>query len=376
MRLPILLLGGAALAALPLPLRAAAAPPPAPPAAPAQFTKTIKKRFAVEPEGDLRLDNRYGDIDYEVWDRGSVEIEITVTAYTPTEAKAERVFERIDFDIAAAPRSVSAATELEAGPSTWSWGSRGSRFEIDYRVRAPRGWRLDIEHRYGDVRLPDLATDTEVDLRYGDLEAGDIAGVTTLKLGYGEAELGRLGDLEADLQYAEATVRRAGVARVRTRYSDARIGRVTKLRLDSRHGDVEIAAVGEFVNAGGYDDFRIDSAGSVSIDSRYTDVHIGYLADGAVLDLRYGEADIAATSARLKTLDLTGSYTDFAVRFDPAVTYRLEAAGNYTNFALPAALEVSRRESAGSSRSVAGHYGANPQASVLVANHYGSLRVE
>ena len=339
------------------------------------YTKTVNRRFEVEPTGKLVLDNRYGDIDYATWDRSEVRISVTIEVSAKSEARAQEVFDRISFDFAGAPRLVSARTQLDGQVGKWNW-EQGDRYMIHYRVSAPTGFALDLTNLYGDVRLPELAREAKLKVRYGDLDASDVAGPLRLELAYGNARLGRLRDVEADVQYGELALRSARDLTLRSRYSEHRFGAVGTLDLESQYDEFVARSVRQLRNVGRYDDFRIDSAWSVDLETSYTDMRIGWLAEAANMRMRYGDAHIGGTAATVRDIDLDGEYTDMLVRLHPQATYQLSAQGRHAGMDLPRELRIVRRESAGSTRNVDGANADAPRARVVLAASYGSIRVE
>ncbi|MCB0582305.1 MAG: hypothetical protein KDD10_23705, partial [Phaeodactylibacter sp.] len=60
-----------------------------------EFSKVIKKEFAISQEGTLALSNKYGPVKVEGWDRQRVKLEVNIRVRASGEASAQRVFHRI-----------------------------------------------------------------------------------------------------------------------------------------------------------------------------------------------------------------------------------------------------------------------------------------
>jgi len=338
------------------------------------FTKSINKLFKVANTGDLRLDNRHGDITYAVWDRNEVKIAVLIEIDASSESKADEVFNRISIDVSNGNSFVAAKTEIAAGGGSW-WGNSNSSFKINYTVSAPEGWNVDFANSYGDVRIPDLAKDVKLDIRYGDLFTGNISGNTDLSVSYGDAHLGKLQKLDATFKYADIEIKSATLTTINSKYSETRIKRLVRLYLDSQYDEFDIGSVKEFVNAGRYDNFKIDSAWSVKLDSRYTDIRINYLAEDVELDMRHGDAHVGSTAPQLANVNMSGEYTDFTIRLHSAVEYSLEAKGNYSDIDVPSSLKMMRKEEIGSSSNYSGRFGAEPKAKIIMNTSYGSIDI-
>ncbi len=340
------------------------------------FTKSINKRFVVNQTGSITLDNRYGNINYTIAGDDVVRISVTIEVDARTEAKAEEIFERISIDFSGAPSLVSAKTVIDGSNNGWTWSTNSTSYKINYEVSAPKDFELILSNRYGNSSVADLAGAATFDIRYGDLRTGNIAGATELSLAYGKAHLDKLHDLTADVKYGEVRATAVADGKVVSRYSQLSLKRVETLTLDSQHDDYALGSVHKLTNSGRYDKFAIDSAWLISVATRYTDMRIGWLAEAAKLQMRYGDAYIASTAAGVEEIDLNGQYTNFVVNLDPAVKYQLTAEGKYAQISLPADMTVVRKESAGSTTSYAGHAGTNPQSRVALVASYGSIRIK
>ena len=339
-----------------------------------EYTKSINKLYKVSSTGDVRLNNRYGNIDYTVWDKSEVKISITIEVDAASEAKAQAIFDRISIDFDASPSFVSATTEIESN-NNWSWNGSGGKFEIHYAVSAPKNFNLELSNKYGNTKVPNLDGNATFDISYGDINAGNIRGNTSLEVAYGNASIGKLGELSTAIKYSKVKIASAANAKIDSRYSETSLGRVNKLILDSRYDEFSIGAVRKLINAGKYDDFKIDSVWSLSLQTQYTDMRIGYLADEANIQMRYGEVDIIKTSMALKSLRLEGSYTDMSVNLDPNLQYQLDAEGRYAQVNVPAAMKVVRKEVSGNTQSLSGHTGNGGKTKISMIANYGSIRV-
>lgn len=340
------------------------------------YTKSINKLFQVDDLGELSIDNRFGDIDYKVWDRNEVKISILIEVDATSESRANEVFDRIDINFASGRSAVSAKTEISSKGGTFWWNKGDGAYSINYVISAPKGWDVDFTNSYGDVRTPDLDKDAKLDIRYGDLFTGDIAGSTDLFVSYGNAHLGKLQYLDATYKYADIEIKSATLTTINSKYSETSIKRLKRLRLDSQYDEFVIGSVREFVNAGRYDDFQIDSAWSVRLDSRYTEIKINYLAEDLDVSIRYGDAYIGGTAPQLSSMLMKGEYTDFTVRINPNVRYSVEAKGRYSDIDFPSTMKMLRKENVGSTSNYEGSIGANPKAKIVMSTSYGSIDIK
>ena len=342
--------------------------------------KTYERAFDVEDAGNIRLDNRHGDIDYFVSDDGQVRISVLVTASAASERKAQALLDKVDVDIEGSRSEVSAKTRVGKSGGNVSIVTRNGDtrrgFEVDYKVYAPPGFRLSLKNSFGDVRLPDLTAAADIEVGYGDLEAHDLGAGSSLDIGFGNASVGYAPDLNAKVKYGELHLAGAETAKVHARFSELELGRFGSLEMDSQYGEYTIQSAGSFRNEGGFNDLRIDSAERLSLEGGYNDVRVGYLAESGDFDVRFGEVHVASTSPRLTALTFKGNYTDLTAVLADGLAYTLDAETSYGDIHYPKALVTSKEISKGSSDRIEGKVGDGQQAMVKLEGSFGDLVIK
>ena len=137
---------------------------------------TITERVGFSPGGTIRLNQSFGDLTVEGWDRSEVEIKAIKsieTYYEPKEREqAARRLERIR--IVTERRSGSELAISTSLPSRsrllppWRRKTRGG-VTVEYQIHVPRDSRLVIHHLGGYVLVSDVAGDVEATSGGGDI---------------------------------------------------------------------------------------------------------------------------------------------------------------------------------------------------------------
>jgi hypothetical protein len=170
----------------------------------AQVTSTERVNFA--PGGLIRLDNSYGEMTVEGWDRP--EVEITVVKSTPFDYHAAHP--RQASQHMEAVRIVTerrSDTELAIGANLPLRGGHFSTFlghttkggvMLEYQIHVPRDSRLAIHHGVGYVTVSDVTGDIDATVGRGDImiwlppdayAAGSYSIDAKTKLGHVSSEL-------------------------------------------------------------------------------------------------------------------------------------------------------------------------------------------
>jgi hypothetical protein len=129
-----------------------------------QVSKT--ERVDLPSGGTLRLTRSTGVLTVEAWDRPDVEI--TTIKSTKAEydvREREKATNDLDKVRVAAGRRGDELVITTAFPRHRAY----SRFDLEYRIKAPAAARLIADHDVGDVNIDGLAGDIQVSLLQGEI---------------------------------------------------------------------------------------------------------------------------------------------------------------------------------------------------------------
>ena len=78
-----------------------------------EYTEVIKKEFAINPDAQLTVNNRFGKVHCANWEKNSISIEVTITVTAADQKEADKKFFRISIDFTDSPSSVTAITNMQ-----------------------------------------------------------------------------------------------------------------------------------------------------------------------------------------------------------------------------------------------------------------------
>ena len=139
----------------------------------AEATSTQQLSFA--PGGTIRLNNSYGDLYIEGWDRPQVEITIIKsTSYYEPELKSQAARKLETVNVAAERKSDTELAISTTLPKRAHWapplhGATGNGVKLEYRLYVPRNSRLVIDHHAGQVLAGNMTGDIEAANHDGDI---------------------------------------------------------------------------------------------------------------------------------------------------------------------------------------------------------------
>ena len=166
---------------------------------PTQIQKTYTEKVGFAAGGTIRVDDSYGDLMIEGWDRP--EVEVTVIKSMPYDYKSQEATQHLDAISVTTKRvseneltiSTTLATRHSFFAPPWPRKTRADVI-MEYQIHVPRDSKLAIHHGSGSVFVTEMT---------GDIEAtgsrGDIMLMLPNQVSYSVDATTKLGTIVSDL---------------------------------------------------------------------------------------------------------------------------------------------------------------------------------
>ena len=356
------------------------------------YDKRISKTFPLKNSGQLKLDNRYGTIRVETWDREEVKIDVRIVAEADDQEAADKIFDRISIDFSQFGGAVEAITRIgekkkeDKGFFESIFGSSvvinfgsnggGNDFKIHYVVQMPAAAKLTTEAKYCDVELADLTGDTELTVGYGDLVTGDLAGRNRVQVSYGTIRMNSFGDNSyLRLRYTEGNLDRATFLEYDGRYSELEMDYVKEIKINAGYDEIDIEEAEIIDMDGNYNDVDLGKIGKLEYDGNYSDINVDEIVTEVEIDSGYGDVDIERLHKTFRRVYIRTRYADVDIDVDSGASYEVELRTRYGDISLDRDGGSLEKESVGSSESVVGTVGSGGSASVDISCSYGDINI-
>ena len=77
------------------------------------YSKVIKKEFAVNPDAKFIIENKFGEVHIDNWQQNSISITVTISAECSSESAAARILDKISVTMNGTASQVDARTVFE-----------------------------------------------------------------------------------------------------------------------------------------------------------------------------------------------------------------------------------------------------------------------
>jgi hypothetical protein len=240
---------------------------------PQERVKNYSKSYSVDGNDKLALDNKYGRVSINTWNKSEVKVEIQIKGMASDDETAQKLVDAISISDSKDGNVVSFRTNFGTGNSSlWNLFNNMNdrhRAEVNYTVYMPSTMSLDLRNKYGSVSLPSLSGKVNIDNAYGSLVAKALTNPSNefnfhyyevnieevkgcnLNLSYGSLKLGTVGRLDANVNYAPVDIEKLNTSgTINAKYGGGvKIGEISKtlrnLDIDSKYSSVNIALRGD-----------------------------------------------------------------------------------------------------------------------------------
>lgn len=134
---------------------------------------TQTERFNIAAPGTIRLENSFGELEIEGWDRPEVEVTVVRSSehlYGDNEhAGAQRRLGQVQITSKQSGNDVVVSTVYPRRNRFVHPLSQRSDVEISYQIRAPRASKLAVEHNRGGVNVYDISGDIHATVGNGQI---------------------------------------------------------------------------------------------------------------------------------------------------------------------------------------------------------------
>jgi hypothetical protein len=300
-----------------------------------QNSRTVREAYKIGSNVEVQVINKYGDIHLVPWDKDSVVFEIDFSVTSNKQAKADKIFDYVDFDFKSTAYYVIAQTVFEGQNSFWSEMadvastifSSGTTTRIDYSVYFPAGNDIRLENKFGNIYTTDHNGKVDINLSNGDLKAHSFTGPTRLKIEFGNVSIDEITNANISLGYAEFNLEKAGEITFETRSSKLYLTSCDKLHLDSKR-----------------DRYYIKSAAEISGDMFFSYMNLDKATSKINLKTNYGDFKLLEIAETFHRIDFSSQYSDITLYLNDEHLYELEVTRDDHSEILSSTTVLSKKE--------------------------------
>ena len=194
-----------------------------------ELTKTFTKTYSVGKNDQLSIDNTYGKVTVNTWNKNEFKVDVEIKADANDQADAQKMLDDVSISDNKDGSNIQFKTNFTEKNHSWTISDNNGKYtihrvRIDYVVYMPSKNALSISNKYGATTLPDFDGKLTINNSYGALVAKKLSNpqneISTkygsavietltgsdLKVSYGSLDLGTTDNLKVDLSYSPAKI--------------------------------------------------------------------------------------------------------------------------------------------------------------------------
>jgi hypothetical protein len=322
------------------------------------YTKVIKKEYTVNPDAQVILENKFGQIHCNNWDKNMVSIEVRITVTASSQESAGKLFDLVDIVSNGSPTQVEERTVFNK-----EGFSGNSKINVDYTVNMPASVNLNLTNKFGDVFLNELSGKGNLTLAYGNLEVNKLLNSdNVIDIKFGKGNLQYITGAVVSMKYSELKVDYAGSLFIDSKFSDFNGDKILSLSIGSEGGKI-----------------NIESSSEITGKSKFSDLNISHLDKKFDLDIQYGDCDVNQISPDFTLVSIRNKYADVKIDIPSGASYTLDADMKFCDLDFPEdKADITQKISTNTSKSFRATVGKkpNPEAKVIIRSEFGNVSLE
>jgi hypothetical protein len=322
-----------------------------------ESSKVIKKEYTVNPDARVLLDNKFGQIHINNWDKNMVSIEIRITVGASSPEKAQKLLDLVTIVSEGTPSNVQIRTMLSKDFSD------NKKLSVDYTVNMPSTIMLNLTNKFGDVFLNELSGKGNFDISYGNIEINKLMNSNNvININFGKGDIHYITGAMVSLKYSDLQVEYAGSLYVDSKFSNLEGIKIISLSLGFEGGKLDL-----------------DNSSVITGKSKFTDLSISHLDKKIDLDIQYGNCDVDQISADFTLVSIRNKYGHVSVNIPSGTSYSLDADLKFCDLDFPEDQAIfTQKIITNTSKSFRATVGkkTNPEAKVIVRSEFGNVSLE
>lgn len=283
--------------------------------------KEITKSFPASKNTTLSVNNRFGNIVLEHWEKHEVEIRVVIESKADNLRTAESNLGKVSVKINKEGHTIEAITQMSNLKQ-----SDNERVRVDYTLLIPSDIKLNLEQQFGNITLPERHRGiSSFTIKFGNIVGGNFTAPISIDSQFSNITLGNLSNVEMELKHSEKVIiANAENVNVECQFSNLKVGNLQNIKLNERHSNIEIK-----------------SCNHVTMDVQHSEIIIDRLKTSAEIEsLSHSTLEIKDLSGDFDFLKATASFGNVKLKLPSSASFLLEANTSFGDVKIDPAFKL------------------------------------
>ena len=293
-------------------------------------TKEISNSYAVSSNFNLVVNNAYGEVKVETWDKNEVSYHINIISNGDNLDRVKERLDDISVSIDESKSKLSLVTRIKhrkndsstftafvkglfSGDNVFS---KSSHIEINYIIHLPREANLDLTNDYGYIYIDETKGNTRINSDYGGVIAEALlSSSNVINLDYSsKSDIVHLRQAEMNLGYSSIHLHHVGYLDLVADYCTTKIDSIKDMTYNIDYGSISI-----------------NKSRKIEGNADYVQVKIGEVEDEVNLVLSYGGVKINRMKKGFTNAMIHADYASVKIGVDYEEEFQLNISTDYAS---------------------------------------------
>ncbi len=252
----------------------------------AQMTssKSIHKTYEINNTGALYLDNKYGDITINGWDKETIEIKIDIEAIDKKNENSDAILDRIQPKFKVANNYVNIVSEIEEKKTSFfskyfnkinPFEPEKSNIAINYTINLPANCDVEIVNKFGDLIFNDWSGKLKATVNHGDVWLNESIKSATIDVKFGKLRAKAINFANIVLKNGNIELEEAKYLNLKTSGTNITIDQVEELEISSNKDNAVFNYIKNIEGSLRFSSLKIEVLeNEIDLNTKITDLEI------------------------------------------------------------------------------------------------------
>lgn len=258
--------------------------------------KIINKNYKVNSNEKLNVENQFGKVSVETWDKNEIDVEITIKVNSKSESKSLELLDDIKIN----ENTAGASVYLKTVFPTNMYNTGKQSMTVDYLIKMPANAPLNLQNKFGNVYMDVFKAPLQLNVSYGSIKINRLIGDNKrVQVNFGSADIDAIDNIVLESKYSKVNIEKISKGEVRNQFGKTYINDAVDVQITQKYGDLDLRKVN-----------------TITAQIEFSNVDIDALGKSADLTLKYsGNADIGTIGASVDLLKVNASFSTVHMKF-------------------------------------------------------------
>ncbi|GAB3333165.1 hypothetical protein GCM10027299_40370 [Larkinella ripae] len=268
--------------------------------------KTIVKVYDVTSKDHLLIDNQFGNVNINLWNRDEIRVDITIKASSSSDDRIQKYLDAVEIIEKRNGDQITLKTNIDKSGFGGNWimtrNKDGEKnfVQIDYQVSMPKTNPLTVKNSFGNTNIPTFSAPLTINQQHGNFSTTELNGnQVDVDVRFGKADIQAMENGKLNIQYAKLQLEKANNINLNNQFGGLWIGEVSRLDGKIGYSGAKIGTVKESCN------LKVDFSGGFKIDQLNKSVN------NVDIQASYSSVTLPMANTNDYNFDVTVSYGGF-----------------------------------------------------------------